>query len=220
LIEHPRDNTWLLMARTGNASAELRAALGALSQSWGVPCSQVQTDQLAAFAELLVVWNGKINLTGARSAAAVIGDHYPDAFALARRLDRPARLVDVGSGGGLPALPLALLRPELTLWLCEPIGKKVAFLRTAVRELALGGRVTVEPRRGEELAAEGARFDAAVSRATFEPERWVALGRRLVASGGRVYVLTVPPSTIAGQSDVYAGGRRALVEVQVGVQVE
>jgi 16S rRNA (guanine527-N7)-methyltransferase len=206
------------MARTGDASAELGAALAALSQSWGVPCSPAQTDQLAAFARLLVRWNEKINLTGARSADAVVGDHYPDAFALARRLDRPARLVDVGSGGGLPALPLALLRPGLTLQLCEPVGKKVAFLRTAVRELELGDRVAVEPRRGEALAAEGARFDVAVSRATFEPEIWLALGRRLVAPGGRVYVLTVPESGIAGRREIYAGGRRALVEVEIDPQ--
>jgi 16S rRNA (guanine527-N7)-methyltransferase len=203
------------MARTGDASAELGAALAALSQSWSVPCSSAQTNQLAAFAELLVRWNEKINLTGARSAGAVVGDHYPDAFALARRLDRPARLVDVGSGGGLPALPLALLRPGLTVRLCEPIAKKVAFLRTAVRELELGHRVEVEPRRGEALAAEGARFDIAVSRATFEPEIWLALGRRLVGPGGRVYVLTVPDSVIAGRREIYAGGRRALIEVEV-----
>ncbi len=206
------------MARTGDASAELGAALAALSQSWGVPCSSAQTDELAAFAALLVRWNEKINLTGARSTGAVVADHYPDAFALARRLDRPARLVDVGSGGGLPALPLALLRRGLTLVLCEPIGKKVAFLRTAVRELELGDRVEVEPRRGEAVAAEGARFDVAVSRATFEPEIWLALGRRLVAPGGRVYVLTVPESGIAGRREIYAGGRRALVEVEIDPQ--
>jgi 16S rRNA (guanine527-N7)-methyltransferase len=203
------------MARTGDASAELAAALAALSQSWGVPCSPSQADQLLRFAELLVRWNEKINLTGARSAGAVVGDHYPDAFALARRLEGPVRVVDVGSGGGLPALPLALLRPGLTLRLCEPIGKKVAFLRTAVRELELGDRVAVEPRRGEALAAESARFDVAVSRATFEPETWLALGRRLVVPGGHVYVLTVPESAIAGRREVYAGGRRALVEVEV-----
>ena len=203
------------MARTEDAAAELAAALAALSRSWGVPCSPQQTDQLAAFASLLVRWNERINLTGARSAGAVVADHYPDAFALARRLDRPARVLDVGSGGGLPALPLALLRPGLTLRLCEPIGKKVAFLRTAIRELGLGDRVEVDPRRGEALADEGARFDIAISRATFEPETWLALGRRLVGPGGRVYVLTVPGSGIAGRTDAYAGGRRALVEVEV-----
>lgn len=203
------------MARTGDASAELAAQLAALSASWGVPCSTAQTDHLAAFAELLLRWNGKINLTGARSLGALVGDHFPDAFVLARRLDRPARVIDVGSGGGLPALPLALLRPGLTLQLSEPIAKKASFLRTAIRELDLSGRVQIVQTRGEELAAQHPGFDAAISRATFEPEVWLALGRRLVIPGGRVYVLTVPGSTIPGQVDLYLGRRRALIEVQV-----
>jgi 16S rRNA (guanine527-N7)-methyltransferase len=204
------------MARTGDASAELASALAALSSEWSIPCSSEQTKRLLAFTDLLIRWNQKINLTGARSAGALISDHYPDAFALARRLDRPARLLDVGSGGGLPALPLALLRPELTLVLCEPIAKKVSFLRTAVRELDLTGRVQVEQLRAEELIARGARFDAAASRATFEPEAWLALGRELVGPGGRVFVLTVPGSAIAGRVDLYTGGRRVLIEVEVG----
>jgi 16S rRNA (guanine527-N7)-methyltransferase len=201
------------MARTGDASAELGSALAGLSEQWGLPCSAAQVQQLLAFAELLVRWNQKINLTGARSAAALVTEHYPDAFALARRLDRPARVVDVGSGGGLPAVPLALLRPGLTLVLCEPIAKKVSFLRTAIRELDLTDRVQVEQLRAEELIARGTRFDAALSRATFEPEVWLGVGRRLVGPQGRIYVLTVPGSSVAGRVDVYAGGRRALIEV-------
>jgi 16S rRNA (guanine527-N7)-methyltransferase len=204
------------MARTGDASAELTSALAALSAEWSVPCSPLQTQQLMAFADLLIRWNQKINLTGARSAGALIAEHYPDAFAVARRLDRPARVLDVGSGGGLPALPLVLLRPGLTLELCEPIAKKVSFLRTAVRELDLSGRVQVEQLRAEDLITRGARFDAAVSRATFEPAAWLTLGRQLVGPGGRVFVLTVPGSTIEGRVDLYGGGRRVLIEVEVG----
>jgi 16S rRNA (guanine527-N7)-methyltransferase len=203
------------MARTGDASAELVAALEALSATWAVPCSAAQTGQLLGFADLLVRWNQKINLTGAQSVAALVSEHYPDAFALARRLDRPARVVDVGSGGGLPALPLAVLRPELTLVMCEPIAKKVSFLRTAVRELGLTGRVQVEQLRVDDLIGRGTQFEAALSRATFDPEVWLALGRRLVAPGGRVYVLTVPGSTITGRTDSYAQGTRALIEVEV-----
>ena len=201
------------MARTGDASAELSAALGAMSRDWGVPCSAAQVERLLAFAALLVRWNQKINLTGARSAASLVAEHFPDAFALARRLDRPARVVDVGSGGGLPALPLALLRPTLALVLCEPIAKKTSFLRTAIRELDLTDRVQVEQVRAEELVARGARFEVALSRATFEPEVWLGLARGLVGAGGRIYVLTVPGSSIAGHVDLYADGRRALIEV-------
>ena len=208
------------MPATGDAEVDPQVALQSLSAEWSFRAEPEQTASLLQFAELLVRWNQSINLTGAKSIGAVIAEHYPDAHALAKRLDRPARLIDVGSGGGLPALPLALLRPNLEIRLCEPIAKKAAFLRTAIRELKLAGRVALETRRGEELAAELAddpsrRFDVATSRATFAPEAWLALGRRLVRPGGRVFVLTVPGTAIKGKTEMYGGGKRALIEVPI-----
>ena len=188
------------MGERKDANVNPQAALQLLSVDWGFPIDLEQTALLLRFADLLVRWNQSINLTGAKSNAAVVTEHYPDAFALAKRLAGPARLVDIGSGGGLPALPLALLRPQLTVLLCEPIAKKAAFLRTAIRELTLSDRLALETRHGEDLAADLAdepprRFDVATSRATFPPEVWLALGRRLVRPGGRVFVLTVPDTT-------------------------
>jgi 16S rRNA (guanine527-N7)-methyltransferase len=212
----------------GDAEVDPLAVLRSLSAGWGVRVEPAQAESLLLYADLLIRWNQKINLTGAKSIGAVVAEHYPDAYALARRLDQPARLVDVGSGGGLPALPLALLRPSLVIRLCEPIAKKAAFLRTAIRELKLADRVALEARRGEELADELAArpagplltatsqpFDVATSRATFAPEAWLALGRRLVRPAGRVFVLTVPGTAIAGNTDIYGDGRRALIEVSI-----
>jgi 16S rRNA (guanine527-N7)-methyltransferase len=208
------------MPATGDAEVDPQAALEALSAEWGLRAEPEQMASLLQFAGLLIGWNQSINLTGAKSVGALIADHYPDAYALAKRLDRPARLIDVGSGGGLPAVPLAMLRPDLEIRLCEPIAKKAAFLRTAIRELKLAVRVSLETRRGEEVAAELAddasqRFDVATSRATFAPEAWLGLGRLLVRPGGRVFVLTVPGTGIAGASDLYGGGKRALIEVPI-----
>ena len=206
------------MRVTGNAEMDPRNVLEALSAEWNLHGDPEQGQKLVQFADLLIRWNQSINLTGAKSVATVVAEHYPDAFALAKHLDGDARLVDVGSGGGLPALPLALLRPRLVIRLCEPIAKKAAFLRTAIRELNLSDRVSLDTRRGEELADELAdraseRFDVATSRATFAPELWVALGRRLVRPGGRVFVLTVPGTSIDGVPEIYGEGRRALIEV-------
>ena len=114
-----------------------------------------------------------------------------------------------------------MLRPALTVELCEPIAKKGAFLRTAIRELGLGERVRLDPRRGEAIAdAEPGRFDVALSRATFAPEVWLALGRRLVRPGGRVFVaggrpMPRPATSYLGRRRAYFGGRRALVELDV-----
>jgi 16S rRNA (guanine527-N7)-methyltransferase len=185
------------------------------------PCDETVVGPLSAYAESLLRWNARINLTAARSIAVLVGDHFPDAFALARKLDKPARVVDVGSGGGLPAIPLALLRAHLTVELVEPIAKKAAFLRTAIRELGIGDRVSVRMERGDavaQLVATGRSqaFDVAISRATLAPPKWLELGARLVRRGGRVFALTtadaLPELT---DRDIYFDGRRALVQVLV-----
>jgi 16S rRNA (guanine527-N7)-methyltransferase len=206
------------MCATEAVEPDPRHALAALAARWQVPCDGTQIEALLAYADLLLAWNARINLTGAASVKVLLESHFPDAFALARWLDEPARIVDVGSGGGLPALPLALLRPTLDVQLCEPIAKKGAFLRTAIRQAGVAGRVRLDARRGEDLAEAGERFDAALSRATFTPEVWLALGRRLVRPGGRVFALTTPRAGLggnAGRKQVYANGRRVLVEVVV-----
>lgn len=173
-----------------------RAAAGA-----GVALSTNATDGLLAYFELLLRWGERINLTAARSVATLASEHLPDALAIASRLARREerapgsirRLVDAGSGGGLPAIPLALLRTEVELVLVEATAKKAAFLRTAVRELGLEGRVQVENRRVErqgESPGEGAGFDGATSRAMVSPEDWLPMGRILVRPGGIVFCLS------------------------------
>jgi 16S rRNA (guanine527-N7)-methyltransferase len=201
------------------ATPDDRRAIEGLAQEWAVPATPETVGALIAYAELLLEWGARINLTGAHTVGELVAEHYPDAFALASRLPDPGLLVDVGSGGGLPALPLATLRPALTIDLCEPIAKKGAFLRTAIRELGLGGRVRLQATRGEALAeATPGRFDVAVSRATFAPVDWLPLGRRLVRPGGRVFALAATDAVPPGLPDrplFYLGGRRALVEVTV-----
>lgn len=201
--------------------ASFQRALADLAGAWTVACADRQAAGLARYAELLLTWNERINLTGARTPEALAAEHLPDAFALAAALPDPGRVVDVGSGGGLPAIPLALLRTALVITLVEPIAKKAAFLRTAVRDLGLAGRVTVEARRAEPVAqAAPEAFDVAVSRATMAPEAWVELAQRFVPKGGRIFVLTSSTAcfarpTLAVRADrSYMDGRRRLVELE------
>ncbi len=138
-------------------------------------------ERLGAFCQLLLQWNASLNLTGARTWKDVVHEHLPDAFVLADELAEGARVVDVGSGGGLPALPLCLLRPDLTVYMLEPRAKRVAFLRTAVREFALQGIPVVGRDDEWEIPSEG--VSVAISRATFPPAEWIVRGRRLVGTG-------------------------------------
>jgi 16S rRNA (guanine527-N7)-methyltransferase len=207
--------------RMAESEEVFAAALGREASSWSVPCDPAQVEAMRRYASLLLTWSARINLTAAVSAEELASEHLPDAFALASRLRDAgaASAIDVGSGGGLPALPLAVLCPELTLQLVEPIAKKSAFLRTAVRELELGGRITVERRRAQEITP--ASFDVALSRATFPPRTWLPLAAGIVRPGGRVFLLAsatgdwsaLPPSlTVTGQWP-YSNGRRWLVEL-------
>jgi len=163
------------------------------AERFGVALSSVARGGLVAYVELLLAWGDRINLTAAKSAAAVIGDQLPDSFAIAGRLEQrggaAGEVVDVGSGGGLPAIPLALLRPGDRFTLIEATGKKVAFLRTAVRELGLGERVRVEHRRIGGPGEDTGGFDVATSRAMLAPPEWMAVARYLVRPGGTIFCL-------------------------------
>jgi 16S rRNA (guanine527-N7)-methyltransferase len=171
------------------ASADaFRAALERLAQTFSVACDRAQAEAIHRYASLLLTWTARINLTGAVSLDDLAAEHLPDSFVLAARLGAEAVAgVDVGSGGGLPALPLSLLCPGLNLRLLEPIAKKAAFLRTAVRELGLGDRVAIDTRRVQAILP--ATLDVAMSRATFPPPVWLPIAVKLVKPGGRVFVL-------------------------------
>lgn len=210
-----------MFATEAPADGRTHELVRAQAEAAKFPCDETVVASLSAYAESLLRWNAHINLTAARSIEVLVDDHFPDAFALARKLDQPARVVDVGSGGGLPAIPLALLRAHLKVELLEPIAKKAAFLRTAIRELEIGDRVSVRVERGEAVAqsmtaGRPEAFDIAISRATLAPPKWLELGARLVRPGGRVFALTtadaLPELT---DRDIYFGGRRALVQVVV-----
>lgn len=203
--------------------------LAELARIWRRPVDRVAQDGILLFFRLLLDWSARINLTAAESLAALVRRHLPDSFALAARVAEGERVADVGSGGGLPALPFAILRPDCPILLAEPTAKKVAFLRTAVRELGLRGvsilpgRITggVEAGRADwsDIGSPPAdtaltqppptTFDVVSSRATFPIGDWLPLGATLARPGGRVLAFATsrwpkgdrpPPTlTLAGE---------------------
>jgi 16S rRNA (guanine527-N7)-methyltransferase len=171
-------------------AAWLGDRLAGPARELGVVIDAASLRLLARYAELVLDWGSRINLTGARTREALADEHLADALALLR--DLPAgrfRFVDVGSGAGLPGLVLAILRPESAGVLLEPIRKKHAFLAHAVRDLDLAGRVEARAERLEAHLAGGAAgsYDVAVSRATWPAAEWLERGRPLVKPGGRIY---------------------------------
>lgn len=149
-----------------------------------------QQEKLLAYLALLKKWNRTYNLTAIRDENEMVTQHLLDSLSLLPAIEKSAlagrRWADVGSGAGLPGIPLAIARPTLEFTLIDTVEKKSAFQRQAKIELGLknlavlGGRV-------EEVAAGG--FDAVVSRAFAELADFVRLAGHLPVPGGRLYAM-------------------------------
>ena len=148
---------------------------------------------LLTFLKLVHAWNAKIDLTGARTPAALADVMLADGLVMAEPAIVPggAHLLDVGAGAGGPAIPLALARPDVRVTMLEPLGKRVAFLRTVIGTLGLASRVSAVLGRIDPAfpAFDGAAPDIACARATFAPTEWLSIG---LALAPRVIVLTTP----------------------------
>lgn len=150
-------------------------------QGLGLGLSPAQTVQLEAYLDLLDRWNRIHNLTAIRDRAQMVTLHLLDSLAVVPHLRGP-RVLDVGSGGGLPGIPLAIARPEFDVTLLDANHKKAAFLNQAVAELRLANvRVAAERVESWDTAQ---RFDTIVSRAFADLGEFATLAGRLLADGG------------------------------------
>ncbi len=119
-------------------------------------------EQLLAFVQLLEKWNKAYNLTAIRNKAAMIGLHLLDSLAVAPYIQGP-RIIDIGTGAGLPGIPLAIYYPELQFTLLDSNAKKTRFVQQAILELGLKN-VTVSHTRVEQYEPEQ-NFDTVITRA-------------------------------------------------------
>ena len=136
--------------------------------------------QLLAFRDLLLKWNKTYNLTALRDPAQAVSHHLLDSLAILPHVGN-GNLLDVGSGGGLPGIPLAIAKPELAVSMVDTVQKKTTFLQQAVIELALRN-VTVHHARVEEMQGQYAQIS---SRAFAELGLFISLTRHLLAPDGR-----------------------------------
>ncbi|MBK6847519.1 MAG: 16S rRNA (guanine(527)-N(7))-methyltransferase RsmG [Proteobacteria bacterium] len=160
------------------------------------PLEHAQAERLGRLLQLLSHWAQRIRLTGSADSEQLVRRHLADALMLAAALplQRTQHCLDVGSGGGLPALPTAVLRPELEITLVEPQQRKCAFLRTAIHALALEGCRVLQQRL--EQASLGP-INVAWSLATFSPDEWLRRALPLLAPGGLAVAFVVRPEVVA-----------------------
>jgi 16S rRNA (guanine527-N7)-methyltransferase len=167
----------------------LGEALAAGLAALGLDLDDAARGKLLAYLDLLEKWNRTHNLTSIRDRSRMLSHHVLDSLAVLSHLpSRPGvRLIDVGSGGGLPGIPLAIARPDWRVALLDSNRKKAAFLRQAASELRLAN-VDVVAMRAEEFVANAA-FDVVIARALSELPRFVALARHLLAPGGQLVAM-------------------------------
>ena len=138
-----------------------------LAHAAGVTLSDEQVAKLSRYLDLLFEANQRMNLTRIESREAADLQHVGDALTLLPYLPRePHRLVDVGSGGGVPGIPLAIARPDVNVTLVEATQKKAAFLKTAAETLGLTN-VSVRAERAEDVGHSDLReaCEVAIARA-------------------------------------------------------
>ncbi len=141
--------------------------------------------RLLDYLALLVRWNAAYNLTAIRDPADMVAKHLLDSLSIAPFVH--GRLADIGSGAGLPGIPLALALPGLAVTTVESNGKKVRFQREVQRQLGLANLQVAEA-RAESFVADG-RFDCLVSRAFGSLAQFVRVGGHLLAPGGRLLAM-------------------------------
>ena len=198
-----------MAATTPASSPELDAALAnSLArgcQALNVAGDPAVQDQLLAYLELLNKWNRAYNLTAVRDPQQMIGKHLLDSLAIAPYLVGQ-RLIDVGTGGGLPGVPMAILFPQREFHLLDSNGKKTRFLFQVKTALGLDN-MNIHQARVEHWRGEGS-FDAVLSRAFASLEDMVSGCQHLLVEGGHFLAM----------KGAYPTGEIATVEDRCAVQ--
>ena len=130
-------------------------------QQLGLDLSADQQDKLLAFRDLLLKWNKTYNLTALRDPEQAVSHHLLDSLAILPHIGTDP-LLDVGSGGGLPGIPLAIARPELSISMVDTVQKKATFLQQAAIQLGLNN-VVAHHARVEQMTGQYAQISSPCS---------------------------------------------------------
>lgn len=174
----------------------------------GLTVSEGVSHTLGRYAALLLQWNQKVNLTAITEPAEVAEKHLVDSLAVLPEVGAAQSLIDVGSGAGLPGVPLAVARPALQVAMVDAVAKKVGFVKHAIAQLQLFPRVRAVHGRAEDAARLGIEpAEVVLSRAFRDVERWLPLAAPFVAPGGRVIAMlgVCPPDEVLARQGEQIG---------------
>lgn len=174
---------------------------------FGITVTEKQADACLVYLVELEKWNRKISLTAIRKEQEIIIKHFIDSFSFVRGFDpKPgAKLLDMGSGAGFPALPLKIVFPDLQVTLVESVQKKATFLRHIVRTLGLVGVEVADKRTAALPEIHDAAYDVVTARAFTNMAAALQEGARFLKPHG-VLVLSRGPAESIREKDAEAAG--------------
>jgi 16S rRNA (guanine527-N7)-methyltransferase len=164
----------------GEGIAEMRAGMQ-------LDVSPAQQEQLLDYLALMFKWNSVYNLTSLRDPMQMVTHHLLDSLAAVPAFADAKNVLDVGAGGGLPGIVLAIVRPSMKVSMIDTVHKKTAFLTQVKAQLGLAN-VSVHTMKVQELAVSD-KFDVITSRAFADLSDFVNWSSHLLAEGGRYIAL-------------------------------
>jgi len=161
------------------------------SNTLGIKVSNDQAQLMILHAKELIAWNKKINLTAIKNHLEIAEKHFIDSIAATLFLENETRLMDMGSGGGFPGIPIKIMRPELNLVLIDASRKKINFLKHVIRRLNLRNIEAIHTRVQDLHQNENYKnkFDAVISRAFTNLSDVVVLSTPFLGDNGSIYAM-------------------------------
>ncbi|MGB9082322.1 MAG: 16S rRNA (guanine(527)-N(7))-methyltransferase RsmG [Desulfuromonadaceae bacterium] len=175
----------------------------------GLSLSEREKDSFELYAAELKKWNSKVNLTAITKDKEIAIKHFVDSLSLAPYLTAADRLLDIGSGAGLPIIPLKIVSPEIPMVSVDAVAKKIHFQRHVIRMLNLQNIEAIHARVEELHATHRHSFSIITSRAFTRLDRFVSLAAPLLSEGGVLIAMKggLADGEIAASDEVvHAGG--------------
>nr|WP_223923995.1 16S rRNA (guanine(527)-N(7))-methyltransferase RsmG [Geobacter sp. AOG2] len=167
----------------------------------GLEISEENILAFELFADQLKKWNRKINLTAIISDEEIAVKHILDALVFAGCVRDGEKVLDMGSGAGVPAIPLKIVKPSVPVTSVDAVGKKILFQRHVARLLKFVGFEAIHARVEELCRTHGHGFDLITSRAFSRLEQFVGFAAPLLAEGGRLVAMKGPGAADEIQAD-------------------
>ena len=172
--------------------AALRTLASGAEQILERPLTEAQSESFAKYLEILTKWQKAQRLVGSAEPGWIVENLFLDSLLFLKVLPMATQsLVDIGSGAGIPGLPIKIVEPSLAVTLVESRQRRVSFLRAVVRELGLGGVEVIGERLENLVDRLRGRFDVATMRCSGDPASIVPVALEMVRDGG-VVVATAP----------------------------